>query len=119
MERPRRALTEDPADESVAVESRSASRPRHRWHSRHRIDPIVVDRLIKSYGGAIAVRNLRFTVEPGRVTGFLGPNGAGKTTTPRILVGTALFSAGVVVYGLVTERRKLEQEFFAMLERST
>ena len=34
-------------------------------------------------------------------------------------MGTALFSAGVVVYELVTEKRNLEQEFFAMLEQST
>ncbi|HEX3196653.1 MAG TPA: ATP-binding cassette domain-containing protein, partial [Propionibacteriaceae bacterium] len=45
---------------------------------------MIVDRLIKSYGGTLAVHNLSFVVEPGRVTGFLGPNGAGKTTTMRI-----------------------------------
>jgi ABC-2 type transport system ATP-binding protein len=34
-------------------------------------------------------------------------------------VGAALYGAGVVVFELVTERRDLEQEFFAMLEEST
>jgi hypothetical protein len=33
-------------------------------------------------------------------------------------VGAALFNAGIVVQELVTERRDLEQEFFAMLEAS-
>ncbi len=124
MDRPRRALIEDPADEPdvnsgyVARRSdgfapaepepesqpepqsgRPASRPHHRLHSRHRIDPIVVDRLIKSYGGAVAVRNLSFTVEPGRVTGFLGPNGAGKTTTLRILVGLVSATVGSATFG--------------------
>jgi ABC-2 type transport system ATP-binding protein len=48
---------------------------------------ISVDRLTKRYGKVLAVDELTFRAEPGRVTGFLGPNGAGKTTTLRILVG--------------------------------
>ena len=36
------------------------------------------------FGGFVAVDDLTFTVEPGRITGFLGPNGAGKTTTLRM-----------------------------------
>ncbi len=43
--------------------------------------------LTKRYGDRIAVNDLTFTVEPGRVTGFLGPNGAGKSTTMRLLLG--------------------------------
>ena len=61
--------------------------------------PIVVDRLIKSYSGALAVHNLSFVVEPGRVTGFLGPNGAGKTTTMRILVGLVTPTTGTATFG--------------------
>ena len=61
--------------------------------------PIVVDRLIKSYSGALAVHNLSFVVEPGRVTGFLGPNGAGKTTTMRILVGLVTPTTGTAMFG--------------------
>uniref|UniRef100_UPI0038B40F3A hypothetical protein n=1 Tax=Nonomuraea montanisoli TaxID=2741721 RepID=UPI0038B40F3A len=34
--------------------------------------------LTKRYGRTVAVADLSFDVEPGRVTGFLGPNGAGK-----------------------------------------
>jgi ABC-2 type transport system ATP-binding protein len=41
----------------------------------------------KTYRGTVAVRDLSFTVCPGRVTGFLGPNGAGKSTTMRLLLG--------------------------------
>jgi len=41
--------------------------------------------LTKRYGDKVAVDDLSFTVEPGRVTGFLGPNGAGKSTTMKIL----------------------------------
>ena len=61
--------------------------------------PIVIDRLIKSYNGVLAVHNLSFVVEPGRVTGFLGPNGAGKTTTMRILVGLATPTTGTATFG--------------------
>jgi ABC-2 type transport system ATP-binding protein len=48
---------------------------------------MLVHRLRKQFGPVEAVRDLSFTVEPGRVTGFLGPNGAGKTTTLRIALG--------------------------------
>ncbi|MBT2459017.1 ABC transporter ATP-binding protein [Streptomyces sp. ISL-86] len=44
-------------------------------------------RLAKRYGETVAVDNLTFTVEPGKVTGFLGPNGAGKSTTLRMILG--------------------------------
>jgi ABC-2 type transport system ATP-binding protein len=43
--------------------------------------------LTKRYGDTVAVDDLSFTVEPGRVTGFLGPNGAGKSTTMRLILG--------------------------------
>jgi ABC-2 type transport system ATP-binding protein len=43
--------------------------------------------LTKRYGDKLAVDELSFRVEPGRITGFLGPNGAGKTTTMRLILG--------------------------------
>ena len=48
---------------------------------------ISVRGLSKRFGDVIAVEDLSFTVEPGRVTGFLGPNGAGKSTTLRMILG--------------------------------
>ena len=66
---------------------------------QHEVPPIVVDRLIKSYNGTLAVHNLSFVVEPGRVIGFLGPNGAGKTTTMRILVGLVTPTTGTATFG--------------------
>ena len=70
-----------------------------RWVVDHEVPPIIIDRLIKSYNGVLAVHNLSFVVEPGRVTGFLGPNGAGKTTTMRILVGLATPTTGTATFG--------------------
>lgn len=48
---------------------------------------IKVERLNKKYRKKLAVDNLSFTVETGKVTGFLGPNGAGKSTTMRLMLG--------------------------------
>ncbi len=48
---------------------------------------IEVRGLSKRYGEKLAVNDLTFSVEAGRVTGFLGPNGAGKTTTMRLILG--------------------------------
>jgi ABC-2 type transport system ATP-binding protein len=48
---------------------------------------ITIERLTKKYGTTLAVDDVSFTAEAGRVTGFLGPNGAGKSTTLRIMVG--------------------------------
>lgn len=43
--------------------------------------------LTKKYRKKVAVRDLSFDVETGKVTGFLGPNGAGKSTTMRLMLG--------------------------------
>ncbi len=53
--------------------------------------------LTKRYGETVAVADLSFDVEPGRVTGFLGPNGAGKSTTMRMVLGLDHPSGGSVL----------------------
>ena len=50
--------------------------------------------LTKRYGDVLAVDDLSFEVEAGKVTGFLGPNGAGKSTTMRMLLGLDRPSSG-------------------------
>jgi ABC-2 type transport system ATP-binding protein len=57
---------------------------------------IVVDRLVKSFAGIVAVNNISFTVAQGEILGFLGPNGAGKSTTMRILTGFLPATSGEV-----------------------
>jgi ABC-2 type transport system ATP-binding protein len=52
--------------------------------------------LTKRYGKTVAVDDLSFTVQSGRVTGFLGPNGAGKSTTMRMILGLDAPNAGEV-----------------------
>ncbi len=48
---------------------------------------IEVEHLTKKYGDLVAVSDLSFKVDKGRIWGLLGPNAAGKTTTMRILTG--------------------------------
>jgi ABC-2 type transport system ATP-binding protein len=55
---------------------------------------ITIEGLTKQYGKTLAVDDVSFTAEAGRVTGFLGPNGAGKSTTLRIMVGLTRPDAG-------------------------
>ena len=58
---------------------------------------IEVRGLTKRYGAKVAVDDLTFGVEPGKVTGFLGPNGAGKTTTMRCILGLDYPDKGAIV----------------------
>jgi ABC-2 type transport system ATP-binding protein len=55
---------------------------------------IEVSALTKRFGDVLAVDDLSFTVDEGRIVGFLGPNGAGKTTTLRMLLGLVYPTAG-------------------------
>ena len=55
--------------------------------------------LTKRFGSVLAVDDLSFHAEPGRVTGFLGPNGSGKTTTLRCLLGLVRPTAGTAAIG--------------------
>ncbi|SNR82600.1 ABC-2 type transport system ATP-binding protein [Geodermatophilus saharensis] len=60
---------------------------------------ITVRGLTKRYGRVLAVDDLSFDVEPGKVTGFLGPNGAGKSTTMRAVLGLDRPTAGTALVG--------------------
>lgn len=58
---------------------------------------IEVRNLTKTYGPLVAVDNLNFTIEPGKIYGFLGPNGAGKSTTMNIITGCLAATEGQVL----------------------
>ena len=52
----------------------------------------------KRYGDTLAVDDVSFEAEPGRILGLLGPNGAGKTSTIRMITYIAVPDAGAVRY---------------------
>ncbi len=56
---------------------------------------IEVKNLTKWYGPVLAVDDVSFNVQAGRIVGFLGPNGAGKSTTLKILTCYLPPSSGV------------------------
>ncbi|MBQ7603573.1 MAG: ABC transporter ATP-binding protein [Clostridia bacterium] len=58
---------------------------------------IEVRNLTKVYGDHVAVNDLSFTIEQGKIYGFLGPNGAGKTTTMNMITGCLAPTAGEVL----------------------
>ncbi len=60
---------------------------------------IEVKHLSKKYGTNLAVDDLSFTVESGKIYGFLGPNGAGKSTTMNIITGCLAPTSGEVYIG--------------------
>jgi len=79
---------------------------------------IEVDGLTKRYGSTVAVQDLSFTVQAGRVTGFLGPNGAGKSTTMRVILGLVHPTSGTtsVLGSPYRELERPEKRVGALLE---
>lgn len=58
---------------------------------------IEIKNLVKKYGNHVAVDDISFTLEPGKIYGFLGPNGAGKSTTMNIITGYIGNTSGNVI----------------------
>ena len=68
--------------------------------------PVEIRGLSKRFGkNVLAVNDLSFDIEAGRVTGFLGPNGAGKSTTLRALLGLVRPTGGTATF----DGRRYEQ----------
>lgn len=62
----------------------------------------------KSYGNVLAVDNVSFEIEKGRIAGLIGPNGAGKTTLLKALLGLTDCDGSLTVMGLDPFRQRKE-----------
>jgi ABC-type sugar transport system ATPase subunit len=60
---------------------------------------IRIDRLRRTYGSLVAVRDISFVFADGKVTCLLGPSGCGKTTLMRMIAGLERPTAGAVRFG--------------------
>jgi ABC-2 type transport system ATP-binding protein len=73
-------------------------------------NPIVVERLSKSYGKIKALNELSFEVSRGELFGLIGPDGAGKTTLFRLLTTLLTPDSGratVLGYDIVKQLRPI------------
>ncbi len=59
---------------------------------------LVVNGLVKRFGGFTAVNNVSFEVKQGEILGLIGPNGSGKSTIFNMLSGTFPPSAGTIKF---------------------
>ncbi len=59
---------------------------------------LVVDRLVKRFGGLEAVNQVGFEVAAGEIVGLIGPNGAGKSTLFNLITGVLASDSGTVSF---------------------
>jgi ABC-2 type transport system ATP-binding protein len=81
---------------------------------------VVIEDLVKRFGGFVAVDRISLEVRKGEVFGFLGPNGAGKSTTIRMLCGLLTPTSGrarVAGYDVGREPESVRQNIGYMSQR--
>ena len=64
--------------------------------------------LTKRYRQSVALDNISFEIQPGRIVGLIGPNGAGKTTALKAILGLTNFDGELQVLGLNPCRQRDE-----------
>ena len=60
-------------------------------------ETIIIDSLSKKFKNTLAVKNLSFKINKGKIIGLLGPNGCGKSTTIGMMLGLIKPSSGNVI----------------------
>jgi len=79
---------------------------------------LAFDRIKKSYGDTVAIRDVSFEVQEGEVFGLLGPNGAGKTSLIRILMDIIRPNEGTItLFGESHSRDHLDRVGYLPEER--
>lgn len=80
---------------------------------------LILNDLVKAYGGNRAVDGVSCTLERGRITGLIGPNGAGKTTLFNLVAGAVKPTSGrITLDGHAIGGLRADQVFQAGLARS-
>ena len=59
---------------------------------------LVVERLLKRFGGLDAVSQVGFEVKAGEIVGLIGPNGAGKSTVFNLITGALKSDDGKILF---------------------
>ncbi|WJQ01768.1 ABC transporter ATP-binding protein [Geobacillus stearothermophilus] len=57
-----------------------------------------VERLTKRFGGLLAVNDVTFSVEQGKINAIIGPNGAGKSTFFNLISGLHRPTSGTITF---------------------
>jgi branched-chain amino acid transport system ATP-binding protein len=57
-----------------------------------------VEKLIKSFGGLMALCEVNFEIHQGEIIGVIGPNGSGKTTLFNVITGFLKANSGKVIF---------------------
>ena len=60
-------------------------------------ETIIIDGLTKQFKNTLAVKNISFKINKGKIIGLLGPNGCGKSTTIGMMLGLIKPSSGAVI----------------------
>jgi branched-chain amino acid transport system ATP-binding protein len=60
-------------------------------------DHLEVKGLTKRFGGLVAVKDMTFRVDAGKILGLIGPNGSGKSTVMKLIMGIERPDAGSVL----------------------
>jgi len=63
------------------------------------MEPILkLDKVVKRFGGLVAVNELSFEMQPREIHALIGPNGSGKTTTINLIDGFYEVNAGKILF---------------------
>jgi len=58
---------------------------------------IEINNLTKQFKNTLAVKNISFKINKGKIIGLLGPNGCGKSTTIGMMLGLIKPTSGTVI----------------------